>query len=771
MLQFFVNNRSLVLSEDTQIRLEVNFPYFEIDGISSSIVWHFDLPIEENEDTFKYANYLQIAKRIRIYDCIVKVHSFPIGRGKLTLENISKKFRVSMLINSFAVDFDKIKVNSAINENYTLGSTQAERRQMAADINNDNVDVPFRFPMLYAPNWYGEINDAGKPANNENYLGYVNNYQNGEFVVNSRNTITSEVSNRNSLCPFFFLKDIFKLALKAKAWKVNGSLLNDIWFERFLVHNNYPLDVYVAGNVTHVGTTADGITIFILAAGSTPQDDEHYKVKWNRVIQDDTMQYDNGTYYPPEAGVYEIRGEIAIESNYFRWTSASRAYAILTLSYKLNNTVVFSRDVRLDVTNPSAIINLDALAGTFSARPVAITVPNDTSTIHIDVRYKSVVIYPHMGIDLITSDPAWVNREIRAKILETSDVRFSRRPGINVHTNIEASNHMPAINVTTLLNQCRLAFGSALFFDSEEKVLQIEMLNDILDNNKNPFDITNYAIADEVEIIMSEPREMVFKFAENTEKISRYEYQVDYGYQIPLGTRQYGNYAYARYEAAVYKSEQDNHNNAGVLNPCKWVFFGYRHEVFNDEFLYEDDEDETAQVVSVEMRPCNMASFKNVSEFTLPYHDEIANSPFNFSNQEAISLTLSSWEGMFRGYPRTASAVSLIRQPALGVPYPLPIHYDFNFNDNLSPVGQASLRKYVERWANWQKDTEQIKVPLTNITLWEMLDLMKLNKPGQKNRWINYRSIKCLPKQFTFIINVNGEIVESEAILVKKRES
>jgi hypothetical protein len=55
-----------------------------------------------------------------------------------------------------------------------------------------------------------------------------------------------------------------------------------------------------------------------------------------------------------------------------------------------------------------------------------------------------------------------------------------------------------------------------------------------------------------------------------------------------------------------------------------------------------------------------------------------------------------------------------------------------------------------------------------------MLELLKLNQPsrhgGRQNRWVRYKSVHFLPRQFNFIIDVRGNIVEAEAVLVKTRE-
>jgi hypothetical protein len=171
-------------------------------------------------------------------------------------------------------------------------------------------------------------------------------------------------------------------------------------------------------------------------------------------------------------------------------------------------------------------------------------------------------------------------------------------------------------------------------------------------------------------------------------------------------------------------------------------------------FAKKTDDDETGETVSIELLPCTMGSFINKNTKLMPYFAGLGQSPMNDNDADAMPLTVSAWQGLINGYPLTSSVARL------------PGMQSFNFNV------ENGLDSYIERWSAWQQNKEEITIPLTNISIWELMEMIALNKPdlpGQKQkRWVRIKGVHCLPKQFSFIIDINGRIIEAEAIVVKK---
>jgi len=93
MLSIKVNDKNLVMDPATKLRFDVNSPIFDTDAIPGSYICPFDLPVKGN-DIFENAEFIEINRVYKQYDCMVFLDDFPIFSGQLIL-NISnpKKYR------------------------------------------------------------------------------------------------------------------------------------------------------------------------------------------------------------------------------------------------------------------------------------------------------------------------------------------------------------------------------------------------------------------------------------------------------------------------------------------------------------------------------------------------------------------------------------------------------------------------------------------------------------------------------------------------------
>ena len=700
MLQILVNNTPLILDPKTQIRYEVNFPYFETDAIPTGTIWQFDIPAPGNEAVFGYANYVIVGKKYRMYDCVVKLHSYPIARGKLVLDLAGSPFRASLTLNEIGVVYQDYKLTD-LDASYQLGTTQTERLQNAVSANQYEGLFPFKFPMIYAPAFYGDNNDAGLPKNNPAYLRYLNNFVDGEFVFNNLN------SSRNALVPCPKLVEVIDLILKSKDWELWGDFANDAYIKKLLMHSNTSLDMPLPDYMASTMLTND----FRIQPG---------RLKLNRVTRDDTDTFFDGFYTVPEDGRYQIYGQIDFFWSTRTYDMERNIHAVYYQIEWMRNDQMIHYQYRQSSAEYFTADYLPENAHTIEA------VPGDKLWLRVEV-------------DAVPSDLGAVT----VYALTSTYINFKRYfSKVNKHRDtVILKDHLPDMNFTTLLNTIRLGFGAAIFFDNEFKRVQLQLMNTIL-ANRYGVDITPYVVEGSEEIELPDDTDNEYAFGAETDMVQVIKYNRDFGYEMPTYVLQSGFFGLARRERTIYESVVDSNTSKLV-----WKF---KSQVF------EKHNEGGSNPVSLDFVPCAMASFKDVEERPMPYFEEEGRSPYNEKTDVApLDLTLSAWDGIQAGYPRATSM-------ATGT-----VAKTLNFN------GTNTLDDYVGPFNDFQGKREEVRVRLSGLSIWEMLDLLKLNMPSQDTkhpRWVLYKSVKFLPKQFTFVIDVDGNVADAEAIIVKKRE-
>lgn len=746
MLQIEVNDQFLVLSPNTQIRYEENFPYFEPDSMPVGIVWHFDAPVEGNQEIFQFAQVLQVRHRTRSYRASVRIHGVPIASGVLFLTVAGDVYRISIQLNNFSEQFDGQKAND-LDDQFILGGTQEERLAMAKDINAGNTPAPFRFPIIYAPNLYGEKDDNGDPENNPSWQGYVNNYVDSAFVAN-----LNEGRSYNALIPLFFLKDIIALNLNKKSWRMSGGLFADEYFQRVLIHNNHTLDEDIKTHLTQAGFQEGGLDL------KTGGMDEVSQLAFNRVMVDDTTTFEDGYYYPPEPGTYRLNGMIDIYSEYFTWTTATNSALELRFSVMRNDAAFYTRIIELNKSTPRYTINLDKLRGVFTRRPLEINISDSSSRIWMKIEFVAFYYVKSNGPWQMSD--RWLNDTVMPNAEDTSYISLGKNFDLpNRHSNVKYRNHIPDTDFINVLNETRKTFASVAFFDSEKRELSLEKLANILDN-KAALDLSQFVKLEGREIELFDQQPLEISFSAESEKESGFSYTVATGAdlpELPSGQLKSDRYALATQENAIYVSRDDEQ-----LGQVVWDFVGTFYNKYNEDAPGEP------QDISCGILPAPMASFRNVSPRRLPYFGDQGVSPLNDDGAEPISdLMASAWEGLLKDYPFAASVGCLIMKTFPGMPYPMPFPFDFDLTEKGEGTisGNVTLLRYWKRWDEFQRSRIEARVPLVGIGLVELLNIIKLNRPHSDKRWVNVNGALGLPKQFTAVIDVNGRVKEAEMII------
>ncbi|MFW6327296.1 MAG: hypothetical protein ACOC2F_03205 [Bacteroidota bacterium] len=731
MLQILINNTPLDLREDTEIRVEENFPYFDTDAMPASTVFHFDIPVTpHNEHLFNYANYVMVRKKYRTYNSRINVHGVPVGSGKLILTNSKPdSFRISIVLNDFGVEFEGVKINST-EKSFFLGfkgSSQSEKLQTIKEINNDEVDAPFKFPKIYAPNFYGDDDENGNPENNENYQRYINNYTSGDFIINEEDFVS-----KNTLVPFVKVSSLIDDLLNEKKWNISGNLLDDDFFKSLIIHNNRSLDKPFNEFLAMAG-------IFELQNISFPEKGPGAteKLIWDSVSKDETEQFLEH-YVAPETADYIVIGAVDITTkDTMFYQVANDAYVTITLEILSEDTVVHS--ITKTISNPGTIEEIEETFSFFE----------DDIQVFANEGEK---IWTRFKLD--DYSPSYMEDKVWFSIDDTSFFNVRKdTPRLNDHEDVvHLKNHLPEMDFTKFLNTIRNAFGCVMFFDSSKKQIEIKTINSVLDDFHNAYDITPYSVMGRDENNFLDKESLVYSFKEKAEVPKKIKYEVNYGFELSKRIKAKEIYGYARKEMAFYVSHLDE-----TTGQLEWNYHSHFYKKSRDQETQKDKE------VSLEFSPCRMASFdKNFNRIsTISYYDDEGISPYNEDEPDMMQLVLSAYIGIRNTlaygdpFPFTTSVKNVTGSKTL------------NFNS------QDSLDYYINRWASFFEYKEELTVELSDISIWEMLEIIEMNRPTRTDaqpRWVRYKGTHWLPKQASFIININGQVKESEIVIVKNRE-
>ncbi|TLX73683.1 hypothetical protein E9993_14595 [Labilibacter sediminis] len=717
MLQILVNNTPLVLDPKTKIRLEMNTSYFDVDEIKGDVVWHFDIPALGNEETFNYANFITVRNKFKYYSCIITLHSIPIGRGQMVISKSTNKiFRVAVSLNSFCVDFDGVSLKDAPYTEERIGGdphTEAAVLQHAKDVNSGTIERDYRFPTIYAPQFYG--NDKSfdhlvgeHPEFNTDYLRYINNWVDGDFVTN-------EISNGQSMVPLPILVPVIQKLLSSKAYSLSGALVQEEYLKDLLLYSNESLDYFLSDyKVNAQGGYLDN-----------PDSNRFYaytyyaKFPFQIILEDNFDCYLGSTYLVRETANYHINVKIQPWGGWERDLKHTKPVHGKAAIFK-GDEILY--EVAYDYLTSDGYPPYVYLIGDFD-----LTL-DDTITIKV------------MSTDSDGVSDHLIDRSLLT-IYKNVDT-----PGRNVHKNkLSLNDHIPDIKISSLLNSLRNAFFMAVFFDDENKVVETELLKDVL-SNTNYVDVTNHVVYDSSEVIPEESNSIQLQW-EHVEELNDIEESkllnnVDYNNDlIPQFQK---TYAFLSGSNAVYVFDLPHE----TASEGEWMF--YRHN-------YRSYGNKDAKL-KPSIKVCPVPTME-VDNKIFPYSLNKGVS-HKVPDSDDVGVQLLHWYGVL-DVPYASPLANREGNEVLG-----PLCIDFNRASGIVPqLGQE--------WLSFIAKSEEFKVLLTKIDIWKLLEIQSLFLPKRKAnhpRWVLANNVKALPKQFTAEMDISGKITASELVLVKKSE-
>ena len=709
MLNFLVDNTQLILDPQTKIRYELNSSYFNEEAIPAGVIWHFDVPAADNEETFKYSNYIIVAKKFRIYNCVIKLHSYPIGSGKLVVSlSNAKIFRVQVTLNSFAIDFENVKLNEAGYVAERIGGephSQANVLQHAKDVNAGTVERDYRFPMVYAPEFYED--DA-----NDTWAGYINSYSNDAFVSND-----ADIGNKNSMVPFPKFFDVFERILNDNYYTIKGSLFEHPELQKLLLFSNQTID-----NFGLVYKAVSGIKSRQVIWNGF----DLVKFGWmegNELFEDEQECMFGNKY------VTKVDGDYNVHAKVYNISWVNEYDGVKTYKPTTSTVAVYVDGVQTRSATASMYSDSDSPLLT----ELNVTIPLLADQ-EVDIRIK---IRNPNGY---TTD---------GSVYETSILTISKdgENGVNTYqSSLNLKDHIPAENVTSVLNSIRNAFFGAVFINDEYNQVELELLKDVL-KNRYVVDLSEHVVYQSQEITPSEPKKVVMEWATREDVSTKSESKLISGYNeiadIPPPLRK--AYALAGIANAVYVYSQEQ----GESQPS-WKYEGHNFR------KYESAVSGLEMIPEIGFGP--LPAIDNGMIY--PYTSMTANSHIMPDEDNDAGMQLLFWHGVDTR-PIALPGNRMEGDMKLG-----DLSLEFSGDDGV-------ISQFGSEWIDFVSGAEEFKVMLTNIDLFKLVEIQDLFLPNRREdhpRWVYLKNVRALPKQFTAIFDIKGNILDSEIVLCKKGE-
>lgn len=713
MIGITVNNRALVLPPNLKIRVELNSTLFDTEeGLPASIVWYFNAPADGNEETLGYANKVEAAGKYRIVIAKLTYFGMPLFTGKLVVKSGNhKEFRLGMTIDQFTEEYqDKLITDLSWPTENIGGSPFDENNvvQFCTDVATGAKIRDYEFPQLYAPKWYGNDN-----ANNADFTGFVNRMDVDSFKVNT------DADNGNTLLPCPKMLSVLKKVYADDNFTVTGSILDDVRLQQLILLNNFPLDGLFAQYSMKASTTgtvkvSDSlIQIYCddIASGDNKDDascnfEGGYKAKANKtynILIETELDGDrlSTSTSPVPIYFYLYKNGVEIANKRIDWKDAPRVdsseFSNITPSFSIEKTDLVAGDVlkaRIKINPLTPATNVTLISGSLS-----VSVDNKATT-----------------------------------------NTFAE--------NINVANHLPPIGNNDFVSAMRETFGFAMFYDFQERSVEINYLKDVL-KSKKYLDLTHALIKDSEDVEVQEKRNYIFSFNSSQEILN------------------YSQYDFLGSFTSVHDLPTPENINvvAKVLNEDAIYLYKVTEE---NEYIWEfytmcENKHQTGISNTVEINPnIEIPKMSDYSDKYLPEVDFQAQSKaFKQNTNPVDKIHLVFYRGL-RGW-HSANAMT----HASTMQY---VRYD----DLLSPGGglvyvgsllwsgyKNLFETYYKDWTNFIKKSETITMNF-DLDIEDILNLMILFKPqpgvpvDEQVRKIRVENTNYIPRKMSFELSMNG---------------
>lgn len=728
MIRLLIDNKHEVfLKSDTKLRFEVNSTLFQSDAIPGSIVYPFDIPVYKNEATFNNSHFLQVNRRVRVYNVSFYFHGHLPFSGSLILKKVdAKNYKGSIIVNSFSVGFKDVKLNDLEYSDITIGGTPHSSTNVAfhaEQIVKGNIEADYTFPVIFAELFYGDLDDNERSEFNPDFGGdggggvvkkYPNNYNatGGNFPVNAIHEHPDE-DNVYAMLPMPYLMPVIEKAFARENYTVFGDFMDDTELQKLIIANNYPLDEMYKKYFVRASHDAEvnvigSPTIIIIDDDSTGDNEDD-----DGCFNTSTHEYTTGV-----AGYHHLYLNIDVNGDDGGGGNATSVEVTL-----------FEDGVQVG-----------------SAVSISISAPVWYNKNASFINFHSLGVKLTLKIQFLFGGSA-VPGKYKNAVLAVTNTSYS---SLNQFANkLNIANHLPDIKINEFINATRNAFGLAMFYNFNSKEIEISFLKDILDL-PGYFDLSGSVLSDISEIEFS--------------KDDGFTFNIEYHNDIAL----YDNYEYlGAYDTFDDLPIPDHVNKIALVKNINTIEI-YRKNPDTNELGWYFFSDNFYDVVTAngdkEIKP-------EVS--TLPMHlghDLL-------TCQIKITASSPAFETGVNEFPFILMFDRGMQENENGDDYPMAssVNLDLvgsSIGDYLMVMdGDEGLyQTFLRAWYEFIMTAEKVRKRF-DCNVEEMIDILKIFQPqrGNKIRKCMIDNVKYIPSKFTFILSNKG-IEQTEGILYKQGE-
>lgn len=199
MITLTIEGTPLYIPEDTTLVLEQSNNIFETDGITTDIVWQFEIPAEPNAKVLGNAKCLTVGNSRR-YPCELMKDSVVFSLGEIYIQSSidDRTLQCGIVANAFGIGFGEQKMSdTSIANDIVIAESQENHRQGWKNFLKStlNTESALKFFLFAAESFYRDNEDFGyhynKPSgiDNLNTEDQFTQYVNRLFFDSSENII------------------------------------------------------------------------------------------------------------------------------------------------------------------------------------------------------------------------------------------------------------------------------------------------------------------------------------------------------------------------------------------------------------------------------------------------------------------------------------------------------------------------------------------------------------------------------------------------------
>lgn len=712
-IQLTTTGQWLDMLPDSSLRYEMVSGAFDMEAIQANVVYPFDFPVAGNEEKLNHAHVIAVNRTTKVYDVGVYVGGMLLFTGRMHVKKVSNTtFSASIIENGIVSGFSETDLGDMGWTPITMPVGGTGMADYAAYCCEESwPDVPVNFPVIKAPNCYGEAN-----ADNANFAGYINNYERttGYYYFNEIAT-EDDPFNQNSMMPMVYLFEIFAQIERHFGLRFTGNIMSNADYKKIIVN---------ALRLADAGSNKYLSKLFIEA----PTGDIYWtdppgsiNTRWLALIEEeDTDNCWNGYFYNIKSvGYHTIK--CSFVADWDVWNPGADHLHLF---------------IGKDVQNVDVGYYIDSATDGHSEFTYECTFWASAADIGENLYFN---MYVERGTTPYNID----------SVTGTVEISNTTTSGLNVFDSIlNIPDYLPEITAAEFLNRMRTLLGGAVFIDNQRRVIELSDYDSIL--NSEALDLTDCAVDGEFELELLDEESYAF----------RWEWGGDDRAELNIGD-------YTELDSVTTRSQLSAASNFGkicqVQNEKNFLLQYYNGGAPAWKHLMDVFYNKTIGEGKTEVNPnCSPIRMLFDTNAIVPQIEVAPLSNLYGSGSLSSVFRMLTYFGMQqdsdgKSYPLGSSGSYDTEGNSLGN-----VELDWNGNKGF----------YERCWKNWvqfcqsqESMTQQLRVDLP--TFLQIRNLFLPQDNTKKTRQIRIANINYIPEKIS-VIFTDADTWECEAILRKK---